>query len=73
MAYITDALQRFGDDVGRRAGINIVDFPAGMRHAGRFSDAPVFVQRIVATVRVRLQDTAVFGKVPLWMDSLAVR
>lgn len=70
---LTDAPQRFGGDVGRRPDVNVVDFSPGVRHAGRFRYAVIFVQGIVATVGIRLQDTAVPGKMLLWMHAFPVR
>jgi len=53
--------------------MNVVDFSPRMRHAGGFRDAPVLIQRVVAPIRISLQDTAVPGQVLLRMDALAVR
>ncbi|EHT98163.1 hypothetical protein CKS_3130 [Pantoea stewartii subsp. stewartii DC283] len=50
-----------------------MDFSPGVRHAGCFGYAAIFVQRIITTVSVRLQDTAVPRKVPLWMYAFPVR
>ena len=66
----TDAPERSGGDAGRGPDMNVVDFPPGMRHTGRFRYATVFVQGVVATVCVRLQDTAVPGKVLLRVNTL---
>lgn len=41
-----------------------------MRHAGGLRDAPVFIQRIVASISIGLQDTAVPCKVLLRMEAL---
>lgn len=51
--------ERFSGDVSRRAGMDVVDFTPGVRHAGRFSNVAGFVQGIIVTVRICLQDAAV--------------
>jgi len=71
---ITDALQRFDYDVGRGAGMHAVDFSSGVRHAGRFRNAAVFVRRVIYSHR---RDPSEGYHCPLrvllWMHVLTVR
>lgn len=69
---LTDAPECFRSS-RRHPDVYVMDFVSRMCHTGRFGDVVIFVQRIVATVSIRLQVTAVSSKVLLRMYAPAVR